>query len=330
LSLAIDAGLFAPDEGDIAVFGSIDPAALRDLPRSRVLRVSNLKTDHANCAQMNLRVAMAAPDRAACALVALPRAKMLARGLIARAVTVTGGRVIVDGQKTVGIDSILKECRKRGTVGEVIAKAHGKLFSLRAPPSAFEDWALPDAPQEIEEGFVTRQGVFSADGVDPASRLLAGALPKAPGKTVADLGAGWGYISRGLLECPGVSEVHLVENDHDALDCARRNVTDARAVFHWADATLWRPEKALDVVVMNPPFHAGRAADPALGQAFVASAAECLAPHGRLWLVANRHLPYETALQDRFARVDEVAGDNRFKVLAAQRPTRNTGRQRIG
>ena len=46
-------------------------------------------------------------------------------------------------------------------------------------------------------------------------------------------------------------------------------------------------------------------------------------------MVANRHLPYEAALQDRFAKVDEVAGDNRFKVLCAARPARAKRAKRV-
>ena len=43
---------------------------------------------------------------------------------------------------------------------------------------------------------------------------------------------------------------------------------------------------------------------------------------GRLWLVANRHLPYETEARAHFTEVREAAGDNRFKVLLAAKPRR--------
>ena len=76
---------------------------------------------------------------------------------------------------------------------------------------------------------------------------------------------------------------------------------------------------------MNPPFHAGRSAEPELGQAFISAAANMLVASGHLWMVANRHLPYETLLGERFSAVSEVAGDNRFKVLHAQRPRRAKG-----
>ena len=52
-----------------------------------------------------------------------------------------------------------------------------------------------------------------------------------------------------------MKELDLVEAEADALDCARLNITDARARFHWADATAIRPTKLWDAVVMNPPFY---------------------------------------------------------------------------
>ncbi len=71
---------------------------------------------------------------------------------------------------------------------------------------------------------------------------------------------------------------------------------------------------------MNPPFHTGRAVDPSLGRAFVQAAAAMLKPSGQLWMVANRHLPYETTLAQAFVQSEEVAGDTKFKILRGARP----------
>jgi 16S rRNA (guanine1207-N2)-methyltransferase len=74
------------------------------------------------------------------------------------------------------------------------------------------------------------------------------------------------------------------------------------------------------VIVSNPPFHAQDRADrPELGQRFIAAAAHALAPRGRLWLVANRHLPYEESLGTHFATVRTVAQAEGFKVVEAVR-----------
>jgi 16S rRNA (guanine1207-N2)-methyltransferase len=71
------------------------------------------------------------------------------------------------------------------------------------------------------------------------------------------------------------------------------------------------------VIVSNPPFHQGRADLPELGRAFIASAADALVPDGRLFIVANRHLPYEAVLAARFRDVRTLATQEGFKVIEA-------------
>jgi 16S rRNA (guanine1207-N2)-methyltransferase len=253
-------------------------------------------------------------------MVCIPRAKDRARALVAEAADVTDGPVIVDGTKTDGIESMLKACRKQADgVSGPVNKAHGKLFWMDPAP-ALDGWRAGD-PGEIEEGYVTAPGVFSADGIDPASRALADALPETLGAHVIDLGAGWGYLSARALERSAIKVLDLIEADHAALACARQNVSDPRAQLHWEDALRWRPETRADAVIMNPPFHVARKADPSLGRAFIAAASQMLKPAGQLWMVANRHLPYEQTLAEHFADVAELpGGDGRFKLLHAKRP----------
>jgi 16S rRNA (guanine1207-N2)-methyltransferase len=83
------------------------------------------------------------------------------------------------------------------------------------------------------------------------------------------------------------------------------------------------PEAPFDTVVTNPPFHVSRAADPGLGRNFIEAARRMLAPRGDLWLVANRHLPYEGALRAAFRHVAEHGDDPGFKVFHASRPIRS-------
>lgn len=327
LTLALDRGdLVFPQQGTIRVLHPRADADLSALDRARVEIVQPFKPDHDAFAAQGYNCV---PDEAgigagdgATAILFLPRAKALARLLIAQAAD-SVDLLVVDGQKTDGIDSLLKEIRKRLPVSGPIAKAHGKLFWFHPTPGLFEDWQRHDT--QGPNGFATAPGVFSADGIDPASAALAAALPVSVGKRVADLGAGWGYLSRHLLQDPKLDTLDLVEADHTALTCARVNVTDPRARFHWADATTWRPKTPLDAVVMNPPFHTTRAADPALGQAFIATAAAALTRSGTLWMVANRHLPYESTLTGHFGEVAEISGDARFKILRATRPSRPRG-----
>ncbi|WP_433989940.1 Ribosomal RNA small subunit methyltransferase C (plasmid) [Pseudoseohaeicola sp. NH-UV-7] len=323
LTLALNAGgLVLPDTGKIAVFHPRDAADLAELTKARLVVVQPFRPDYdaLSTAGYDCRADGADLPPCAASLVFLPRAKALARALVAGAAACSDGLVIVDGAKTDGIDSILRDVKKRTTVSGPLSKAHGKLFWFDANAADWSDWAA--RPAQISEGFQTLPGVFSADGIDPASALLAAQLPAHLGGVVADLGAGWGFLSAQVLSRADVRALHLVEADQTALDCAAQNISDARAVFHWADATTWHPPEPVDCVVMNPPFHTDRRADPELGRAFIRAAARILTRSGQMWMVANRHLPYEALLEELFAKVVETGGDTRFKILHATRPTR--------
>lgn len=249
-------------------------------------------------------------------LIFAPRSKDLLRDLIATAPT---SRIIVDGQKTDGIDSLWRECRKRADVHGAVTKAHGRLFWMDAAPGAFDDWHYE--PPDFH-GFTLAPGVFSADGIDPGSYALAEVMPAKMDGYVIDLGAGWGYLSA-VAEARGATNIDMIEANAMALACATENTQHARAT--WGDATVWKAERKADHVIMNPPFHEGRKGTPELGQAFIATAARSLAPRGTLWMVANRHLPYEETLARHFSRVTELEGPpgtQAFKLFQATRPKR--------
>lgn len=319
LELALEAGLVLP-EGRVALLHPGPAETLPDLPRERLLAVTPHATAHDALKAQGVEVRQGDPEPGSmgAVLVCLPRARAEAQDLVARAARLTGGPVIVDGQKTDGIEPLLKALRARVALSEVLSKGHGKLAWFTAAP--LDDWRAEPGAVTAEDGarFTTLPGIFSAAEVDPASKLLAGALPEGAKGVAVDLGAGWGYLAaRFLARAPALTALHLVESDARALDCARLNVTDPRAAFHWADATRPLPGLRADHVVMNPPFHRGRAGDPEMGAAFIGAAAALLKPSGALWMVANRHLPYEAALRAAFREVEEIGGTPTFKLFRA-------------
>ncbi|MDQ2065949.1 methyltransferase [Xinfangfangia sp. CPCC 101601] len=321
LERALQDGLWALPEGRTAVYRPRIGDDLSALPKERVVVLTGFKPDHDHFAALGYAVEPAAPYAAA--LVCLPRARAHARSLLAEAsaAVVPGGSVVFDGQKTDGVEAIIKELRGLVALGEVLSKAHGKLASFPAGPE-LAHWSGQES--QIEDGFVTLPGVFSADAADRGSMLLASLLPAKLGPKVVDLGAGWGYLSRQILARDGVKRLDLVEAERDALDCARRNVDDPRAQFHWADALKFRPESLVETVVMNPPFHTTRTAEPTLGLAFIAAARKMMAPDGVLYMVANRHLPYDDALEAAFLTVEQIGADSAFRVMRAAKPRRKS------
>lgn len=323
LEMALESGVLAlPGTGGIAVYHPAASDDLSMLPKDRLRLICPLKPDAAALAAQGYGLGGAGPD--ALAVVCLPRARALAHALMHRAMAdlAPGGRMVLDGQKLDGIEAALKELKALGLrVGEALSKAHGKLVVVDKAPLP-EDWA--DRYSDIGGGFVTQPGVFSADGADRGSVLLAQALPAKLPAHMVDLGAGWGYLSRAVLAREGVKSLDLLEADARALDCARRNITDPRARFLWEDATTFKPPKAWGGAVMNPPFHTSREAEPALGLAFVRAAHRGLTPDGQLWMVANRHLPYAPLVAELFHKVEEIGGDGAFRILRAEGPKRAT------
>lgn len=322
LEFAIKGGaVVLPASGTIAVIRPRAGDDLSALPRDRLIVVTGFRPDHDAFAQQGFTVASTAKGPFAAAVVCLPRAKADARALLAEAAQMVapGGGVFVDGQKTDGIDSVYKDLRCLTAVSDPVAKAHGKIFSIVAGPDLAQ-WAA--APKVVDGGFVTQPGVFSADGPDPGSVLLAAALPAKLPSRVVDLGAGWGYLAAAILARSGVTDLDLVEAEDRALACARQNILDPRARFHWADATTFRPAQPAGAVVCNPPFHTTRDADPALGIAFLGAAHRMMAGSGALYLVANRHLPYDRALTTLFKEIEVIGGNSTFKLTRAAVPIR--------
>ena len=248
------------------------------------------------------------------AIVCCTRSRQQTADLIAQASS-QADLVVVDGQKVDGIEAHYKSLRKLVEIEGNVTKGHGRLFwfssadlsNLRATPQSFKD-------------FITIAGVFSANAVDQGSELLAAALPENLRGDVADFGAGWGFLSSKILNYQSVISLDLIEADATALEYAKLNIKDPRANFYWDDATAWNG--SYDAIIMNPPFHKGRLGNPDLGRAFIINAARCLRPKGDLWMVANRHLPYENVLNQCFENVSEILGNSQFKLFHSSRPKR--------
>jgi 16S rRNA (guanine1207-N2)-methyltransferase len=234
-----------------------------------------------------------------------------------------GGLIVVAGGKDDGIASLRKRIDELVPLDGHLPKYHGTAFWFRRPADADAAEKLRAAnPGLLVDGrFHTAPGMFSFDKVDAGSRLLVDNLPGELRGSVADFCAGWGYLAGEVAKrFPDLSGLDLYEADFASLEAARGNLGGTAATgFFWIDLLVEAVERRYDAVVMNPPFHRGRAAEPEIGAAMVRVAAKALKPGGRLFMVANRQLPYEAALSAVFSSHTEIARDGMFKVFAARR-----------
>lgn len=269
------------------------------------------------------------PDaRFATVLVLPPRQREEARALFARAAwhARDGGRVVACMANDEGARSGEADLERLLGHVETLSKNKCRVF-WSAPgrglpdDSLLQEWLALGQPRPIADGrFLSQPGLFAWDRIDAASALLARHLPTDLAGAGADLGAGYGYLSCELLsKNPGVTSLDLYEADLRAVTLARRNVESPRVglTFEWHDVTRGLPRR-YDFIVTNPPFHGQSRVDrPDLGQRFIEVAGAAVRGGGRLWLVANRHLPYEAVLAGQFRTVRTVAQEQGFKVIEA-------------
>ena len=234
-----------------------------------------------------------------------------------------GGRLDAMAPKDKGGSRLKKELQGFGVeVGESAKAHHRRCVVIRPETLVGVDEAVAAGAPRLVEGLEawSQPGIFAWDRIDAGSLLLARTAPGLKGAG-ADLGCGYGALATVVLRSPAVTSLRLIDLDRRAIAAARRNIADPRATFEWADARTIEAGKDsggdLDFVVTNPPFHDGGAEDKRLGQAFIRQAAAMLGKGGVLWLVANRHLPYEAELNAAFKRVRMAADAGGYKVFEA-------------
>jgi len=263
-------------------------------------------------------------------LVLPPRQRDEARYLLAEAVTLTnaGGVIAAAATNTEGARSIEADFAK--LTGDVVSlfKNKSRVFWVTLDPERIDRdllqaWLALGTSRKLEADsrFLTRPGLFAWDRIDAGSALLAQHLPADLAGDGADLGCGFGYLGAEILaRCPGVTALDCYEAERLALDLACENLTplagNMRLDFLWHDVTDGL-RGSYDFIVSNPPFHTGRADRPDLGQAFIIAGAKALKPGGRMFIVANQHLPYEATFGVHVARHRIIAAADGYKIIEA-------------
>ena len=293
-----------------------------ELGKSRIVAVQGFRPEYRALENAGLKVsAVAAEGIFDGALILISRHRGENRRFLNQALSQVkaGGIIILAGTKNDGIATIAREIGRQAELLGVLSKHHAKAIWFAAKAGMHFD----DGKEQLIDGrFEAAAGMFSADHVDPGSAFLMETLPQDIKGRIADFCAGWGYLSvEAAARFPAVKSIALYEADHAALEAAKRNMSnlapDMAVTFHWQDMIAEKASGDYDTIIMNPPFHKGRAADPAIGMAIIRNAHNALHRGGKLYLVANRNLPYESALEAGFFKSGELARNNYYKVLWA-------------
>lgn len=160
-----------------------------------------------------------------------------------------------------------------------------------------------------------------------------GAAPEAADPTVVDLGCGNGWLLANVRALLNPATSIGVDVSKAALASAAETLgahaggTAAGLQLLLADAAdasepaLAPLSGSADLVVVNPPFHAGHTIETATAHAMIGTAHRLLRLGGRLVCVYNSHLGYRAAINRTFGGSRQWARDRRFTVVTAQRRT---------
>lgn len=291
------------------------------LPHAKELARAHLSPDHG---------AETPPGLYPLILSLPPRQRDEARFVLAEAVVRAehGGIVAAAATNNEGARSLESDLAQLAGDIASLSKNKSRVFWARIDPAKIEQdllqtWLALGAPRRLAEDprFLSRPGLFAWDRIDAGSALLAKHLPADLAGHGADLGCGFGYLSAEILaRCPKVTALDLYEAERVALELAQVNLVPlARGVtldFLWHDVTTGL-RGSYDFIVSNPPFHTGKADRVDLGQAFISAGAKALGPGGRMLIVANQHLPYETTFAAHFARHRILGIAEGYKIIDA-------------
>jgi len=161
----------------------------------------------------------------------------------------------------------------------------------------------------------TDRGVFSAERIDPGTKLLLLEAPAPPpGGDLLDLGCGYGPIAVALALRAPAARVWAVDVNERALDLTRANAAAAGA----ANVTVAAPDVVPGQVrfaacYSNPPIRVGKPALHAMLQAWVPRSAIA-------YLVVNRNLGSDSLaswMADQNGwRVERLVSRMGYRVLA--------------
>ena len=290
---------------------------------------SSLKNQLRIAKEIGLRTQTSIKEQFEIVIISVPKSKEEAFGLIAMAhqQIKPGGLLVIEGSNRSGINSIIKTLSKLIDIEHTASKAHGKIALIQAYPehiNTFSKWMKFNSPSINKDGFFSMPGLFSYKKVDTASNFLTSVFSDKLFGDIIDLGAGWGFLSLELLKkCSKVKSITLLDYDQRALDCAKLNIKNSKAIFKRMDVNeVTELMFKFDTVICNPPFHSSEGTNIDLGKRFIKVAHDSLKNSGSLLLVANIQLPYEKLIAALFDSFEIKAKNKYFKIILAKGPKR--------
>lgn len=182
---------------------------------------------------------------------------------------------------------------------------------------------LPDLTVEL----ATDRGVFSADGIDPGTKLLLldAPMPTSGSSSLLDLGCGYGPIAITLAHRAPAARVWAIDVNERAVGLTEANARNA----HLANVVAVTAAEGVpahvtfDAIYSNPPIRIGKAALHDLLLTWLPR----LRPDGHAYLVVQKHLGSDSLarwLVDQGWPTTRLGSRSGYRVLEVSPPADGT------
>ncbi len=246
-----------------------------------------------------------------------PKSKVLAQAL-AELIANRCAEIWVAGENDAGGKSIGKALQAISSdANKVDSARRSSLWQLSLNTASDFNWLkLARSFNHNGHSYMTLPGVFNHGSLDVGTALLLEHVPAPPRGRLLDLGCGSGVIGLSMkLEEPAL-EVTLADIDAFAIRSTQLNSARLQAEADIvASDGLDNIDGRFDYLFSNPPFHQGKETDYAFARELFTAAGRHLTSDGQIWLVANRHLPYEDWAREFFAEANVMVQEKGFKLL---------------
>lgn len=193
-------------------------------------------------------------------------------------------------------------------------------YYTEQPSSDIKEKSFSQNIKGVELSLTSVSGVFSHENrVDKASELLIKTY-KPSGKTILDMGCGYGAIGLFIKALYPDMIVCLADINERAVKYAELNAIKNRLDVRIVKSDLFSAfgDIQFDDIVTNPPLAAGKK----LLTGMINKAYEHLTPNGALWLVAHHNKggsSLKKIMEERFSNVKDMEKSGGIRVYKSIR-----------
>ncbi len=186
----------------------------------------------------------------------------------------------------------------------------------------------PDSAHDIHElkvtllgqsfTFLTDSGVFSKKMVDYGSQVLLNTLDFEKGKTLLDLGCGYGPLGISLAKVQGVKPT-MVDVNNRAIDLAKQNAQKNGVEADIFQSDIYeKVNGTFDYIISNPPIRAGKQ----VVHTIISESINYLKVGGNLTIVIQKKQGAPSAkakMEEVFGNVEILKRDKGYYILRSEK-----------